>query len=31
MKVKAIVTEVKSYDVLVKLTVLYPMGFTLDF
>jgi hypothetical protein len=31
MKVKAIVTEAKSYDVLVGLTVLYPMGFTLDF
>jgi hypothetical protein len=31
MKVKAIVTEVKSYDVLVGSTVLYPMGFTLDF
>jgi hypothetical protein len=29
--VKAIVTEVKSYDVLVGLMVLYPMGFTLDF
>jgi hypothetical protein len=31
MKVKAIVTETKSYDVLVGTTVLYPMGFTLDF
>jgi hypothetical protein len=31
MKVKAIVTEAKSYDVLVRSTVLYPMGFTLDF
>jgi hypothetical protein len=31
MKVKAIVTEAKSYDVLVGTTVLYPMGFTLDF
>jgi hypothetical protein len=31
MKVKAIVTEAKSYDVLVGLTVLYPIGFTLDF
>jgi hypothetical protein len=31
MKVKAIVTEAKSYDVLVGLTVLYPMGLTLDF
>jgi hypothetical protein len=31
MKVKAIVTEAKSYDVLVGSTVLYPMGFTLDF
>jgi hypothetical protein len=31
MKVKAIVTEAKSYDVLVESTVLYPMGFTLDF
>jgi hypothetical protein len=31
MKVKAIVTEAKSYDVLVGMTVLYPMGFTLDF
>jgi hypothetical protein len=31
MKVKAIVTEVKSYDVLVESTVLYPMGFILDF
>jgi hypothetical protein len=31
MKVKAIVTEAKSYDVLVLgSTVLYPMGFTLD-
>jgi hypothetical protein len=26
MKVKAIVTEAKSYDVLVGTTVLYPMG-----
>jgi hypothetical protein len=31
MKVKAIVTEANSYDVLVGTTVLYPMGFTLDF
>jgi hypothetical protein len=31
MKVKAIVTETKSNDVLVGSTVLYPMGFTLDF
>jgi hypothetical protein len=31
MKVKAIITEAKSYNVLVRLTVLYPMGFTLDF
>jgi hypothetical protein len=31
MKVKAIVTEAKSYDVLVGSTVLYPIGFTLDF
>jgi hypothetical protein len=31
MKVKAIVTEAKSYDVLVGTTVLYPMGYTLDF
>jgi hypothetical protein len=31
MKVKAIITEAKSYDVLVGKTVLYPMGFTLDF
>jgi hypothetical protein len=31
MKVKAIVTKAKSYDVLVGLTVLYPMGFTFDF
>jgi hypothetical protein len=31
MRVKAIVTEAKSYDVLVGMTVLYPMGFTLDF
>jgi hypothetical protein len=31
MKVKAIVTEAKSYDILVRSTVLYPMGFTLDF
>jgi hypothetical protein len=29
MKVKAIVTEAKSYDVLVGSTVLYPMGFNL--
>jgi hypothetical protein len=29
--VKAIVTEAKSYDVLVGSTVLYPMGFILDF
>jgi hypothetical protein len=31
MKVKAIITEAKSYDVLVGSTVLCPMGFTLDF
>jgi hypothetical protein len=31
MKVKAIVTEAKSYDALVGTTVLHPMGFTLDF
>jgi hypothetical protein len=31
MKVKAIITEAKSYDVLVGLTVLYPMGFILNF
>jgi hypothetical protein len=31
MKVKAIVTEAKSCDVLVGSMVLYPMGFTLDF
>jgi hypothetical protein len=31
MRVKAIVTEAKSYDVLVGTTVLYPIGFTLDF
>jgi hypothetical protein len=31
MKVKAIVTEAKSYDVLVRTTVLYSMGFILDF
>jgi hypothetical protein len=31
MKVKAIVTDAKSYDVLVGTTVLYPMGFILDF
>jgi hypothetical protein len=31
MKVKAIVTEAKSYDVLVGTMVLYSMGFTLDF
>jgi hypothetical protein len=31
MRVKASVTEAKSYDVLVGSTVLYPMGFTLDF
>jgi hypothetical protein len=31
MKVKAIVTKAKSYDVLVGTTVLYSMGFTLDF
>jgi hypothetical protein len=30
MKVKAIITEAKSYDVLVGSMVLYPMGFTLD-
>jgi hypothetical protein len=31
MKVKAIVTEAKSYDVLVGTMILCPMGFTLDF
>jgi hypothetical protein len=31
MKIKAIVMEAKLYDVLVGSTVLYPMGFTLDF
>jgi hypothetical protein len=31
MKVKAIVTEANSYNVLVGTTVLYPMVFTLDF
>jgi hypothetical protein len=31
MKMKAIVTEAKSYDVLVGSTILYPMEFTLDF
>jgi hypothetical protein len=31
MKVKAIVTEAKSYDVFVGTTVLYSMGFILDF
>jgi hypothetical protein len=31
MNVKAIVTEAKSYDVLVGSMVLYPIGFTLDF
>jgi hypothetical protein len=31
MKVKAIVMEAKSYDVLVGSTILYPMSFTLDF
>lgn len=31
MKVKAIDTEAKSYDVLVGTAVLYPMGFVLDF
>jgi hypothetical protein len=31
MKVKAIVTEAKSYDILVGTTVMYPIGFTLDF
>jgi hypothetical protein len=31
MKVKAIVTEAKSYDVLVGSTILYPMEFILDF
>jgi hypothetical protein len=30
MKMKAIVTEAKSYDVLVGSTILYPMEFTLD-
>jgi hypothetical protein len=31
MKVKAIVIEAKSYDILVGSKVLYPMGFTLEF
>lgn len=31
MKVKAIITEAKSYDVLVNAMVLYPMRFVLDF
>jgi hypothetical protein len=31
MKVKVIVMEAKSYDVLIKTTVLYPMGLNLDF
>ena len=31
MKVKAIVTKAKSYNVLVGSAVLYLMGFTLDF
>ena len=31
MKVKAIVTEAETYDVLVGSAMLYPMGFTLDF
>jgi hypothetical protein len=31
MKVKAIIMDSKSYEVLVGSTVLYPMGFTLDF
>jgi hypothetical protein len=31
IKVKAIITEAKSYDVLVGSTILNPMGFTLDF
>jgi hypothetical protein len=31
MKVKAIVTEAKSYDVLVQTTVLSPIGVILDF
>jgi hypothetical protein len=31
MKVKAIVMEAKSYNVLVGSMILYPMGFTLDF
>jgi hypothetical protein len=31
MKVKAIVTEAKLYDVLVGTMVLYPIGITLDF
>jgi hypothetical protein len=30
MKVKAIVMEAKSYDVLVGTTMLYSIGFTLD-
>ena len=31
IKAKAIVTEAESYDVLVGATVLYPMGFVIDF
>jgi hypothetical protein len=31
IKVKAIVTKAKSYDILVRSTVLYSMGFILDF
>jgi hypothetical protein len=31
MKVKAMVTEAKSHDILIGAAVLYPMGFTLDF
>ena len=31
IKVKAITTQAESYDVLVGVMVLYPMGFTIDF
>jgi hypothetical protein len=31
MKMKAIVMEAKLHDVLVGMTVLYPIGFILDF
>lgn len=31
IKTKAIVTQAESYEVLVGATMLYPMGFTLDF